>query len=177
MRCAGLALAGCGRPRARSRAGTDRHGLVGSGIRSRHGRRHCRRPSRACTASDAAAGRLRGHGFAGEGLHYRGRHLPGRPVAAVHGSIHPAADFPLPRFAPGEPVALPLFPRLARLCGGGIEPGNPRACAQWRGHGPPDRRNAPARQDCRGRSRGRTIPARRSEGAGRASHAAGPGAQ
>jgi anthranilate synthase component 1 len=49
--------------------------------------------------------------------------------------------------AAGEPLALPLLPRPARFCRGGVQPGNPGPRARRRGHHPPHRGHPPARQD------------------------------
>ena len=64
------------------------------------------------------------------------------------------------------------LPRLRRLRGRRLEPGNPGARARRHRHDPPDRRHAAARRDAaRGQGAGRRT-ARRSEGARRAPDAA-----
>ena len=88
------------------------------------------------------------------------------------------APFPLPPFELYRalrrinPSPFLYHPRPARLRADRLEPRDPRARARRRGDDPPDRRHPPARQD-RGRGRGQPRqPARRSQGARRASDAA-----
>jgi hypothetical protein len=66
-----------------------------------------------------------------------------------------AAAGALPRAAPGQPLALPLFPRPAGLCADRLKPGNPGAGARWRSDHPAHRRHPPAREHARGRPRQR----------------------
>ena len=81
--------------------------------------------------------------------------------------------YALPRAAPRQSLALPLFPQFWRFRRGRVEPGNPGARPRRPGHHPPDRRDAAARGETPEEDKrlgGR--PAVRREGAGRASHAA-----
>ena len=71
-----------------------------------------------------------------------------------------------------NPSPFLYLPRLRRLRGRRLEPGNPGAGARRHGHHPPDRRHAAARRDAaRGQGAGGRA-ARRSEGARRAPDAA-----
>ena len=109
-----------------------------------------RRRSRAAHGAadlEHLAGRIRRDGAARQGLHRGGRRVPGRAVPALRGAVRPSAVRALPRAAPRQPGAVPLFPRLRRLRGRGLEPGNPGARARRRGDGAADRRHPPARAD------------------------------
>ena len=111
------------------------------------------------------AGRIPGDGAEGQGLHPGRRHLPGGAVAALRGAVHAAAVRALPRAAPRQSGAVPLFPRLRRLRGRGIEPGDPGAAARRHGDDPPARRHPAARRDAaRGQGAGgaNCSPIRRS---------------
>ena len=100
-----------------------------------------------------------------QGVHRRRRHLPGGAVAALRGAVRAAAVRALPRAAAGQPGAVPLLPRLRRLRGRRLEPGNSGARARRHGDDPPDRRHAAARRHAaRGQGAARTScsPIRRS---------------
>ena len=71
-----------------------------------------------------------------------------------------------------NPSPFLLFPRLRRLRGRRLEPGNPGARARRHRHDPPDRRHAAARRDAARGQGARGRAARRSEGARRAPDAA-----
>ncbi len=100
-----------------------------------------------------------------QGVHRRRRHLPGGAVAALRGAVRAAAVLALSRAAAGQPVALPLFPRLRRLRRRRLEPGNPgagaRAARSPSGRSPARARAAPRRTRTR-RSKPSCWPIRRS---------------
>ena len=92
---------------------------------------------------------LQGDGAAGQGVHRRRRHLPGRALAALLRPLHAAALRALSGAAPHQPLALSLPSRPRRLRARRIEPGDPRARAQRRGDDPAHRRHGAARGDRR----------------------------
>ena len=115
--------AGAARP---GRAGRHRVQLRGRAPdRRRRQPRHAdpelgRRRSRAAHGPadlEHLAGRVRRDGAARQGLHRGGRRLPGRAVAALRGAVRASAVRALSRAAPGQPGAVPLFPRFRRLRG------------------------------------------------------------
>ena len=61
---------------------------------------------------------------------------------ALRGALHAAAVFALSRAAAAQSVALSLFPRLRRLRGRRLQPGNSGARARRHGHHPAHRRHA-----------------------------------
>ncbi len=71
------------------------------------------------------ASRLHGKGAAGQGVHRRRRHLPGGAVATLLGAVRPAAIRPLPLAPPHQSGAVPVSPRLRRLCRRRLVAGNP----------------------------------------------------
>ena len=112
-------------------------------------------------------GGVRGGGRAGEGLHLRGRRLPGRPFAALDRALSGRGLLGLPRAAGREPVALHVLPRVRRLrdrgrlagaAGEGDRP--PRRGAPDRGHAPAggDARGGPARRRRAARATRRSAP-------------------
>ena len=85
--------------------------------RARHtarqvGRADRGRPRRSGRLQHAARALSR-HGPAGEGLHLRRRHLPGRAVAAFRGAVHAAALRALPGAAARQPLAFPLLSSIS----------------------------------------------------------------
>ncbi len=171
----GPAVGGRHRSRPRDRGGgrADRQRLARARQRG-PGERAGGRPARAGAHARHARGRVPRDGAQGEGLHHRGRRVPGRAGAALHLPVPAAPVRALPRAQAREPLAVPLFPRPAGLRGGRLEPRNPCACAEWRSDDPPDRRHPPARRHARGRRGGREKLARRSQGVRRALDAARP---
>ena len=91
-------------------------------------------------------------GRAGEGVHPRRRHLPGRPLPALGAAVRPAALRPLPRAAAHQPVALHVLLQLRRLPGDRRQPRDPRPRRGRHRHDPPARRHPPARRDRRPRT-------------------------
>ena len=124
-----------------------------------------RRRSRCRPTSNTTPDEYEHDGAARQGVHRRRRHLPGRAVAALRSAVPAPAVLALPRAAPREPRALPLFPRFRRLRHRRLQPGDPGARARRHRHGPPDRRHAAARRDTgtrTRRSRPSSWPIRRS---------------
>ena len=85
-------------------------------------------------------------GRAGEGVHPRRRHLPGRALAALGAAVRPAALRALPRAPAHQPLALHVLLQLRRLPGGRRQPRDPRPPEGRYRHHPPDRRHPPARR-------------------------------
>ncbi len=174
---------------ARQRAPIGGEGLQGRDQAAQGGRHRarCAAPARPAGGARQAAGTqaglqhdarpVQGHGAAGEGLHRRRRHLPGRALPTLLRPLRAAALCALPGAQAHQPLAVSLSSRLRRLRARRLEPGDPGARAQWRGHDPPHRRHRPARAGRgRGPGAGRGAP-ERPQGAGRASHAARSGPQ
>ncbi len=133
---------------------------------SRRGSTSRRSPRRA--GLEHHAGRVRRDGRAGEGVHRRGRRLPGGAVAALRGAVHPAGLRALSLAPPHEPGAVPLLPRFRRLPDRLLVAGDSGAGARGRRDDPAHRRHPPPGRDA-GRGPGpRGGTARRSQGACRA---------
>ena len=80
--------------------------------RPREPRSRSARSARAGLERDARA--LRRDGEALQGVHPRGRHLPGRALAALHAAAARRSAGDLPRAAAPEPVAVPVLHALRR---------------------------------------------------------------
>ena len=116
---------------------------------------------------------FRGARAEGEGTHCGGRHLPGRPVAALRGGRHGRPVHGLPRAAPREPVAVHVFHSHGWRVRGRIVARNARAGRGLSSRNASNRRDPSARPQRRGRhAAGRGAEAER-EGAGRARDARG----
>ena len=129
-------------PGAPRRQAAGREGLQ-SGVQTpEERRRSARRAAAALAVCDFAqargaktdlehdARRVQVDGAAGEGVHRRRRHLPGRRLAALLGAVYAAVVLALPRPAPHEPFAVPVPPRLRRLRPRRLQPRDPRARAR-----------------------------------------------
>ena len=136
----------------------------------------CERARPRCRASGAqihdSAGGLYGQGQACQGLHRRGRHLPGGVESAFRGAVHVALFCALSGAAAREPLAFPLLPQFRRLRRGGVEPRDPGASPRRQSHDQADRWDPAARQQSRRRQVARQGTLGRRQGTGRASDAA-----
>jgi hypothetical protein len=135
-------------------------GRAGVGRAARSGTRALGRRARdgRCRAAGGAGVELRPcrlsrRGGEGQGLHPRGRHLPGRALAALEPRLPPAALRALPGAPAHQPLALHVLLQLRPLPGGGREPRDPRAGLRRRGHDPPHR----GHPQTRGRRRRKTA--------------------
>jgi anthranilate synthase component 1 len=70
--------------------------------------------------------------------------FPGCAVAALRDRVHPAAVLAVPGTAPGEPLPVPVSPRIRPLYADRLQPGNSGARARRQGNDPPARRNPSA---------------------------------
>ena len=158
------------RPRARLRAGRRGH---------RRGQGAAERPRPADRARPRGAarvrlqhrlGRVRRGGRAGQGVHPRGRRLPGRAEPALDGRVPGRRLLDLPRPARDQPEPVHVLPRLRGLRGGrGVAGGARDGQRQARG-AQADRRHAPAhrlRPRAVRRAAGRREGARGARDAGR----------
>jgi anthranilate synthase component 1 len=80
------------------------------------------------------------------GLHHRGRYLPGGAGAGASPRRSRCRRWRSIARCGGSTLAVPLFPRSARLCPDRLQPGNPGAHPRWRSDHPPHRRHPPARR-------------------------------
>ena len=148
------------RRRSRGRASACRRSSMRSMPRSRMPRPTSSRAAYGMAVLEYHACRIRADGERRQGIHRRRRHFPGGAVATFRGAVRIAAVRALPRAAPGQSGAVPLFPRIRRVRDRRIEPRNPGAGTRGHGDHPADRRHAAARrrhrtgQGTRGRTAG-----------------------